>query len=100
MQKVLFSFSCGTRLTFELNSAKTTERWISLFAKMSHKFLLQSDINHRHGFAERNEIKARAARLAQCAAYLGYPLDTISRKNWHVALNNLHINFPDFLSRR
>ncbi len=100
MQKIQFTFSCGTHLTFELNNTQTTERWISLFTKMSGKFLLRSDINHRHGFAERDEIKTRAARLAQCASFLGYPLETISRKTWHDALNNLHLNFPGFFERQ
>lgn len=96
MQKVQFIFSCNMRLTYELNNTHTTGKWISLFSKMNGKFLLRSDINHRHGFAEQDEIKARAARLAQCAGFLGYPLGAISRGNWHAALNNLHLNFPGF----
>ena len=100
MQKIRFTFSCGTRLTFELNNTQTTERWSSLFTKMSGDFLLRNDINHRHGFAERAEIKARAARLGQCAAYLGFSLQVISRESWHAALNNLHIYFPEFFKQR
>lgn len=100
MQKIQFAFSCDTRLTFELNDTATTKKWISQFSQMSHKYLLRNSINHRHGFAERDEISNRAARLARCATYLGFSLETISRNNWHIALNNLHINFPEYFKQR
>lgn len=100
MQKIRFNFSCGTRLTYELNDTETTRKWVSQFSQMSHKFLLRNAINHRHGFAERDEITAGAARLAQCATFLGFPLETISKDNWHAALNKLHINFPEFFKQK
>jgi len=100
MQKVNFTYSCGTRLTYELDDTQTAEIWVSLLSQMDSQFLLRSDVNHKHGFSDREEIKTRAIRLNRCAAYLGFHLEPIDRQNWHTALNNLHVNFPGFFKQK
>ncbi len=100
MNKVQFTFSCRSRLTFELNNAHTTEVWASLLSKMSGKFLHRSDVNHKHGFASMDEIRANVNRLKRCAEYLAYPLEPIKSQNWQSVLNNLHINFPEFFKQQ
>lgn len=63
---------------------------------MHSRYLLRSDINHRHGFATKSQIQAAVARLEKSVAFLGFPLATLTKHNWQEELNKLHINFPDF----
>jgi hypothetical protein len=100
MPLIQFRFSCGTCLVYALNGTKTAEVWASLLHQMQCTYLLRSDVNHRHGFASRSEILNAALRLKKCAAYLGYPLETISSQNWQGVLNTLHINFPEFFKQQ
>lgn len=96
LRRVQFTFSCQTRLTYELNSTRTTTLWCERFAKMNRRILLRTDVNHRHGFGRKPEIEAAVVRLKKCAASLGFPLNPLNRNNWQEELNKLHVNFPEF----
>ena len=96
MPRVQFTFSCQTKLTYQLNNTRTAARWSAQLAKMHRRFLLRTDVNHRHGFASKPEIQAAVARLQRSAAFLGFPLNPLNRNSWQVELNKLHINFPEF----
>lgn len=58
MRRVQFTFSCETQLTYELNSTRTAALWCERFAKMHRRYLLRTDVNHRHGFPGKREIRA------------------------------------------
>lgn len=96
VRRVQFTFSCGTQLTYELNSTKTAALWCEKLARMHSRYLLRTDVNHRHGFATKPEIQAAVARLKKSATFLGFPLEPLTRRNWQGELNRLHINFPEF----
>jgi hypothetical protein len=100
MQRVQFTFSCKTQLIFALNGTKTSEIWSSLLVKMQRRYLLRSDINHRHGFASHAEVRAGVARLKKCNAFLNFSIAQINKQNWHTVLNSLHINFPEFFKEK
>ena len=100
MRRVQFTFSCGTQLTYELNNTKTATLWCEKLAKMHRRFLLRTDVNHRHGFASELEIQAAVARLEKSAKFLGFPLEPLTRRNWQGELNRLHVNFPEFFKSK
>lgn len=96
MRRVRFTFSCGTQLIYELNSTRTAALWCEMLAKMHRRYLLRTDVNHRHGFATKPEIQAAISRLKKSATFLGFPLAPLTKRNWQGELNRLHINFPEF----
>lgn len=96
MRQVQFTFSCGTQLVYELNSTRTAALWCEKLAKMHRRYLLRTDVNHRHGFASKPEIQAAVSRLKKSATFLGFPLEPLTKRNWQEELNRLHINFPEF----
>lgn len=99
MRQVQFTFSCGTQLVYELNSTRTAALWCEKLAKMHRRYLLRTDVNHRHGFASKPEIQAAVSRLKKSATFLGFPLEPLTKRNWQEELNRLHINFPEFFKR-
>lgn len=99
MRRVKFTFSCGSQLTYEPNSTRTAALWCEQLAKMQSRYLLRTDVNHRHGFAGKQEIRAAVLRLKQSANFLGFPLAPLTQQNWQEELNRLHINFPEFFKK-
>jgi hypothetical protein len=93
--RVEFNFSCKTRLTYVLNDTWTAQNWAQQLSALDSRFLLQTDLNHRHGFASQEEIRVQHFRLAQCANALGFHLEPLTTTNWQSSLNQLHINFPE-----
>ncbi len=93
--RVEFNFSCQTRLTYLLNDTWTAKNWANQLSALDNRFLLQTDLNHRHGFASQEDIRALQLRLAQCANALGFHLEPMTTQGWQSALNQLHMNFPE-----
>jgi hypothetical protein len=97
LQRVQFTFSGDTRLTYALNSSKTARMWCDMLSQMQASYLLRSVVNHRHGFASVDEIARGVDRFKKCLAVLGFELpEPIHKGNWHTVLNGLHVNFPEF----
>jgi hypothetical protein len=97
VQRVQFTFSCGTSLSYALNSSKTARMWCNMLSQMQTDYLLRSVVNHRHGFASLGEITRCVERLKKCLVVLGFELsEPIHHGNWHTVLNALHVNFPEF----
>jgi hypothetical protein len=93
--RVEFLFSCQTELTYVLNDTWTALNWATQLSALNGGFLLQTDLNHRHGFASHEEIRARHLRLTQCADELGFQLEPMTITRWQSSLNQLHVNFPE-----
>ncbi len=96
---VELTFSCETRLVYRLNHSWTAQYWASLLAKMQPQFLRRMDVNHKHGFASPAEVRSALARLQRCINKLGFSLEPLSRSDWQSALNQLHVNFPEFFKQ-
>ncbi len=97
--RIQFTLSCQTRLVYQLNPSWTAARWAAQLAKMRPAYLKRMDVNHRHGFATPTEIREALERLKRCAEKLGFTLQQIDRSNWQIALNQLHIEFPEFFKK-
>ena len=96
MQRLQLTFSCQTQLRYELSDTRTARLWAGMLARMEPRFLLRTDVNHRHGFASPAEIRAAVVRLRKCADMLNFSFPAITRSNWQAVLNQVHIGFPEF----
>ena len=100
VKRLQVTFSCQTRLVYEINTTQTARLWAAQIGKMRPEFLLRTDVNHRHGFATEPEIRTAVVRLKKCTELLGFPFEALSRTRWQEALNRLHVNFPEFFRGR
>jgi hypothetical protein len=97
VQRVQFTFSSDVNLTYGLNDSKTARLWCDMLSQMQPSYLQRNVVNHRHGFANVDEIGRCVDRLKKSLAVLGLQLpEPIHKGNWHSVLNALHVNFPEF----
>lgn len=94
--KVEFSFSVGITLTYKLNGSRTAARWAEKLSKHEASDLNKTGLNHRHGFANYQEIFAKFDHLKELAQQLGLQVTGYD----HSDLNKLHVEFAKFHRRR
>ena len=99
VRRILFAFSCNTELIYVLNPSWAAQNWLEQLDQMQFRFLLRSDLNHRHGFATLEEVRGAVKRLRLCCTKLGFSFPQLTPTTWQDVLNRLHINFPAFFRR-
>ena len=98
--KITFFFSNDIALTYLLNNTITASNWLHMMQKVTPMDMSRNEENHRHGFAQPDEIKIKIEKLKQCCKSLAMPnVDLAANhwQDWQAGLNKIHTAFPSTL---
>lgn len=91
-------FSTDVTLTYNILPHPVAHTWLELLAGVTSDMRVDraSLYNQRHGFATENDITTAVSMLESITNRHNLPLPTLTKYNWHDALNRLHVYFPNW----
>lgn len=91
-------FSSDVTLTYNIIDHPVSSEWLTLASAIAPTARVDRAClyNQRHGFATDQEIESAVRVLEDITRRHRLHLPLLIERNWHVALNQLHINFPNW----
>lgn len=93
MKKLTITFDNNIQLAYNVLETKTANIWATFLEKASFEYLLQTDLNHRHGFASDEKILEVFTRLETLLFLFDETIEPLNSNNWNTVLNTAHEKF-------